>query len=235
MEDGLSSSDVLALTRNNDGFGEGFTGIFGLLILLGIMGGGGFGWNNRPNDFGYRPQYATQTDVQYTSQFGQLLDGNRDIMTQANNNTNNVVNAITQSEYETVASMKDAQLQLQDRISALQVGQADTLARFNDVIGNTRLEIANQSAGINQNLMQNRYEGALNTDKITNAILLDGQKTRDILAGNRVADMQNQINQLQLQAQMANVLRFPNQWTYAGGFFPPIMPPTTTTGGTTTG
>ena len=39
--------------------------------------------------------------------------------------------------------------------------------------------------------------------------------------GNRMADMQSQINALQLQAATANVLRFPNAWTFNGGVFPP--------------
>ena len=36
-----------------------------------------------------------------------------------------------------------------------------------------------------------------------------------------MADMQSQINALQLQAATANVLRFPNAWTFNGGVFPP--------------
>lgn len=41
--------------------------------------------------------------------------------------------------------------------------------------------------------------------------------------GNRMADMQNQINALQLQNATAGVLRFPSAWTYAGGVFPPVQ------------
>ena len=49
------------------------------------------------------------------------------------------------------------------------------------------------------------------------------QKVLDAIAGNRMADMQNQINALQLQAATSNVLRFPTAWTYAGGVFPPVQ------------
>ena len=48
------------------------------------------------------------------------------------------------------------------------------------------------------------------------------QKVLDAIAGNRMADMQNQINALQLQNAMSGVLRFPSAWTYAGGVFPPV-------------
>jgi len=44
----------------------------------------------------------------------------------------------------------------------------------------------------------------------------------DAIAGNRMADMQNQINQLQLQNAMTGVMRFPNAWTFNGGVFPPV-------------
>ena len=53
------------------------------------------------------------------------------------------------------------------------------------------------------------------------------QKVLDAIAGNRMADMQNQINALQLQAATSNVLRFPSSWTYAGGVFPPVATGTT--------
>ena len=47
------------------------------------------------------------------------------------------------------------------------------------------------------------------------------QKVLDAISGNRIADLQQQVNALQLQAATSNVLRFPNSWTFAGGVFPP--------------
>jgi ribonuclease R len=52
------------------------------------------------------------------------------------------------------------------------------------------------------------------------------QKILDAIAGNRMADMQNQINQLQLQNATAGIMRFPNMWTFSGGNFPPLTPAT---------
>ena len=53
------------------------------------------------------------------------------------------------------------------------------------------------------------------------------QKVLDAISVNRMADMQNQINALQLQNAMSGVLRFPTAWTYAGGVFPPVQSTTT--------
>lgn len=210
MESNLTASDVALL--NNDGFGGGnsFMWIFGLLILLGLFNGnGGFGTNNYD-----RP--ATQSDVQYTSQFGQLLDGNRDLATQANNNINSILGAINSSEYENIAVVKDAQLQLQDRLSAIAVTQANAIANQNECCCNTRLELANSTAAINANTTAQT------------------QKILDAISRNKIEDLQAQVSALQLAQATSGMLKFPNAWTYAGGFFPPLMPPTTTTGGTTT-
>ena len=46
------------------------------------------------------------------------------------------------------------------------------------------------------------------------------QKILDTLCGNRMADMQNQINQLQLQAALCGVVRYPNSITYGAGASP---------------
>ena len=46
------------------------------------------------------------------------------------------------------------------------------------------------------------------------------QKILDAITGNRMADMQNQINALQLQNALAGVVRYPNGWTYNAGTSP---------------
>ena len=67
------------------------------------------------------------------------------------------------------------------------------------------------------------YNGAINTASINANTTAQVQKVLDALCANRMADMQNQINALQLQAATANVLRFPNAWTFNGGVFPPVV------------
>ena len=67
------------------------------------------------------------------------------------------------------------------------------------------------------------YNGAINTAAINANTTAQTQKILDAISTNRMADMQSQINQLQLQAATANVLRYPNAWTYNGGYFPPMM------------
>lgn len=46
------------------------------------------------------------------------------------------------------------------------------------------------------------------------------QKILDTLCGNRMTDMQNQINQLQLQSALCGVVRYPTATTFTSGFNP---------------
>ena len=70
---------------------------------------------------------------------------------------------------------------------------------------------------INAGIAQARYENAINTCSI-NQTTNDGvQKILDAITGNRMADMQNQINDLQLQNALSGVMRYPNGWTYNAG------------------
>ena len=84
----LSPADVMAMT-NSEGLGgnNAFFWIFALL-LLGGMGNGGFYGG------GYKPQYATQGDVQNSFNFSDLQDQNRDILNAVNSGTAQSVAAL---------------------------------------------------------------------------------------------------------------------------------------------
>lgn len=72
----------------------------------------------------------------------------------------------------------------------------------------------------NRNIDAVRYEDAKNTCDIINASNSNTQKILDAICGNRMADMQNQINQLQLQSALCGVIRYPNATTYTAGYNP---------------
>lgn len=64
------------------------------------------------------------------------------------------------------------------------------------------------------------YEAAMR-DAATNAnIVNQNQKILDALTANRIDAMQNRINQLELQNQLAGVVRYPNGYTYNAGQSP---------------
>lgn len=58
------------------------------------------------------------------------------------------------------------------------------------------------------------YNGAINTAAVQQTVAEQTQKVLDTITGNRMADMQNQINQLQLSQAMCGVVRYPNTFAY---------------------
>lgn len=58
---------------------------------------------------------------------------------------------------------------------------------------------------------------AMNANETQRAIAEWGQKILDANTANRMADMQNQINQLQLAQAMQGVVRYPDSFAYNAG------------------
>lgn len=173
--------------------GNGFMGIFGLLVLLGLLNGGfgGFGGGGQ--------QYATRDQVQNGFDTQNLQAQTRDIM-----------GAVTSGTAQTIAA---STANATNAINAIKDGNASLIREFGNV------ETALTAMG---GQMQQCCCNTLRAiDGVSYNTTVQIQKVLDAIAGNRMADMQNQINALQLQAATANVLRFPNAWTFSGGVFPP--------------
>ena len=190
----------------NDGMfgGNGFMGIFGLLILVGLLNGGfgGFGGGNQ--------QYATRDQVQngFDTQNMQMQ-------------TSGILSAVTSGTAQTIAASTQ---NAANAITAIKDGNAALIREFGNV--ETALTaLGGQSQECCCNILRAvdgvNYNGAINTAAINANTTAQVQKILDAIMGNRMADMQSQINALQLQAATANVLRFPNAWTFNGGVFPP--------------
>ena len=184
--------------------GNGFMGIFGLLILVGLLNGGfgGFGGGNQ--------QYATRDQVQngFDNQNMQMQ-------------TAGILNAVTSGTAQTIAASTQ---NATNAINAIKDGNASLIREFGNV--ETALTaLGGQSQECCCNILRAvdgvNYNGAINTAAINANTTAQVQKILDAIMGNRMADMQSQINALQLQAATSNVLRFPNAWTFNGGVFPP--------------
>lgn len=86
--------------------------------------------------------------------------------------------------------------------SAIESTISSCCCELKSAIDSVRFDLANYVAGINA-------QGVANTQKILDAI-----------TGNRMADMQQQINALQLQSALCGVIRYPNSTTYSAGSNP---------------
>lgn len=214
-ENGLSASDVALLSdKNGMGWGDSsFLWIFALLILAGGgFGFGGFGGNGFANAIGYE-NLATQAQVDRGFDNQNSMANQRDILAAVTSGTAQAVAATNQTFHDTVNVLQDKYGELQRDIAGVALTQANAIANQNDCCCSTKMLIQETAA-------QNRYDAAMNTASINANIAEQIQGVRDLITGNRMADMQNQINDLQLQNAMAGVVRYPNAWTYNAGVSP---------------
>ena len=105
---GLSASDVLAMTRDNDGFGFGGVGGFILLfIFLIALGGNGFGLGGSNG--------LALADIQ-NSLYNQSQDNNARSLAQGQCN---ITDAILNASYNNLLASKDTQYQISNSTAAL--------------------------------------------------------------------------------------------------------------------
>jgi hypothetical protein len=188
--EGLSISDAMSIARDNEGtFGGNGAWVFFLFFLL-AWGGNGLWGNNAAGR-----QAATTDDIQNQFNFAALERQN-----------NEIVAAVKDAAYNINSESKD---------NFFNLGQ--TVRDVKDVVQANNYEINSASCAINRNIDSVRYDAAMNTKELLASNCAQTQKILDVLAGNRMADMQNQINQLQLQAALCGVMRYPQATTYTAG------------------
>lgn len=191
MDNNYSLSDIAAVSGANEGFLNGGNGgmyVFALLILL-MMGnnGGLFGGN--------RDRSATVGDIQRSQDFEAI-----------ERQMNEGVQATRQGVYDTTSAIKDGNYnilgELRDIQQATNLGFAESAKCCCDLqrnIDSVRFDMANYSAAIQANSTANT------------------QKILDAMCTNRMSDMQNQINQLQLNQALCGV---PKMSPYGYGMYP---------------
>lgn len=217
-ENGLSASDV-ALLSGKDGMGWGdssFFWIFALLILAGGGFGNGFGWGNNgfANAIGYE-NLATSNEVQRGFDNQNSMANQRDILAAVNAGTAQSVAATNQVFHDLVGYVGDKYAELDRDVLMVNAGIQQSITNQNECCCGTKLLMTEIGNGINANIAQNRYDAAMNTAAINANTTTQTQKILDAITGNRMAEMQQQINDLQLQNQLASVVRYPSNTFYA--------------------
>lgn len=202
--DGLTASDVALMNRDGEGCG-GWGGMIFLFAILAMMNGG-FGWGN--NGYGNNAN-AIQADVNRGFDNQNLQAQTRDILGAVTAGTAQNVAAANQVFHDVVGYVGDKYTELQRDVAALAVGQANMLANQNSCCCSIQRAID----GVN-------YNAAMNTASINANTTAVGQKILDAITSNRMDDMQNRINQLELAQAMNGVVRYPNGFTYNAGNSP---------------
>lgn len=215
---GMSVADVAALS--NGGFGGGwgdggaFMWIFALLILAN-GGFGGFGNNGNTN--------AIQADVNRGFDNQNLQAQTRDILSAVTNGTAQTIAASTANATNAINAIKDGNASLIREFGTVETALTALSGKQQECCCDIKQLVQATSAATDAQIARNNYDAAMR-DAATNAnFTAQIQSVKDMIAQDKIEALQAQISQLQLQNATANVLRYPNQWTYNGGFFPPMQ------------
>lgn len=182
-----SLSDLAAVTKDADGMaGNGAWWII-ILFLFVIMGGG---WNgfNRQSDFGQYATAASQQEILFGQQFGQL-----------NDRLTNIGNGICNLGYEMQGNFGQLTQTVMTTGNSIQSQLAQCCCE-------NRLATANLSAQIDRQ-----------TCDITTAIHAEGEQTRAMMQANEIQQLRDKVNSLEADNRMYGVVRYPNGYTYTAG------------------
>ena len=209
----MDSTGITPVMNMGDNGMNGFMGIFGLLILLGILNGGfggGFGGGNGNSN-------AIQNDINRGFDSQNLQAQSRDILGAVSAGTAQSVAASNQVYHDIVNNLSDKYMELARDVAGVQGSVAQAIANQNECCCGTKLLISESTAGLSAQIAQNKYD---------NALALAGleQRLTSKMDANEITSLRDQVQQLQLAQATAGMLRFPNAWTYNGGVFPPVTP-----------
>ena len=182
-----------------DGFGFGANGggLFAILLIVLLLGGGAWGAN--------RGQFGTEA---IQNQMQQGFD-NQNTMA----NQREILAAVNQNFHDNLNVIQDKYGELTRDIYGVSGQVAQVLANQNACCCDTKMLIQETSA-------QNRYDALKNTNDINAVTIGQTQKILDALAQNKIEALQGRINQLELNNAVAGVVRYPTATTYTSGMSP---------------
>lgn len=183
----FSLSDIAAATRGNDGEGFGSGWFLIVVLFLFMFGFGGNGWN-RQSDYGQYATAASQQEILYGQQFGQI-----------NDRLTNLGNGVCSLGYE----MQGGIGQLGKEMALAQNGTNMALMQTGNAIQGQLAEYCCNT--------QRAIDGVNANIDAKFAALEKSQLER------RIAQLEQSNNQLFVREQMYGVVRYPNGYSYNAG------------------
>ena len=190
MEGNTYSLADVAAATRNDGYDGMGAGGWWVIILFALI----FGYGG--NGFGGRCGYPNGEPVTEAGLCNSM-------------NFNNLQNAVGRLNDNQAAIARQT-----DR------DMCQGFAAVNAAINQSRFENQQCCCETQRSIDATNFNMAQATASINANTTAQTQKILDALCTNRMTDMQNQINQLQLQAALCGVVRYPNAMTYNAGVSP---------------
>lgn len=188
--DNYSLSDLAAVTRDGDGWGNG--GAWWIIILfLFVFMGGGWGSFNRQGEFGQYATAASQQEILFGQQFGQI-----------NDRLTNIGNGICNLGYEMQGNIG----QLSKEMALAQNG--------------TNMAIMQSTNGIQAQLAECCCTTQRAIDGVNANIEAKFAALEKSQLEQRIAEQSARIASLEMDNRMYGVVRYPNGYTYNAGNSP---------------
>ena len=201
--DNYSLSDLrAAVDGGNDGFGANGGAWWIIILFLFVFMGGGWGGFNRQGEFGQYATAASQQEILFGQQFGQI-----------NDRLTNIGNGICNLGYEMQGNI--GQLGKEVALGQSNLGQTimSTGNAIQQQLANCcceqRLATANLSAQMDRQ-----------TCDITAAIHAEGEATRALIQTNEIQALRDKVNSLEMDSRFCGVVRYPMGYTYNAGASP---------------
>ena len=191
MDTGVSLADIAAVTDRDEGMFGGGTGGMWIFALLSLLLIGGGGFFGGNRGCYPAGEPVTEAGLCNAMNF---------------NNLENSVGRLNDNLTNTYIGLQNGMCQM----------GYETLKNF----GAIQSQVAQCCCETQRAIDSVNYNGAINTASINANTTAQTQKILDAICTNRMNDMQNQINQLQLQSAMCGVVRYPNAITYNAGVSP---------------
>ena len=154
---GLSASDVLALTRNDDGMFGGVGGFILLFIFLMALGGNGFGWGNSGTGLAL-------ADIQ-ASLYNQTQDANS---RQLQSSIANVNDFILNNKYDNAVLIKDLSNQMSNSVAALGNQIANQTATITNLFNQQTIDGLRDKLAVTRDELSNTRQTGILTEAINN-------------------------------------------------------------------
>lgn len=187
--DNYSLSDLAAVTRDGDGWGGGAWWI--IILFLFVFMGGNWGSFNRQGEFGQYATAATQQEILFGQQFGQL-----------NDRLTNIGNGICNLGYDMQGNLG----QLGKEMALAQSGTNTTILQSTNSIQAQLAECCCNT--------QRAIDGVNANIEAKFAALEKSQLEQ------RISEQSARIASLEMDNRMYGVVRYPNGYTYNAGASP---------------
>lgn len=186
MDNGYSLSDLRAATGDGNGFGNGAWWII-ILFLFCFMGNG---WN-RQGEFGQYATAASQQEILFGQQFGQL-----------NDRITNIGNGVCNLGYEMQGNVAQLGKEVALGQANLQLQASNNAANLSQQLANCCCTTQRAIDGVNANIDQKF--AALEKSQLEQ----------------RIAQLEQANNQLYMAQQFTGVVRYPMNYAYSAGNSP---------------